>query len=121
MIKNRLLRKTLRFILKKPLVGLARLHLTKVEYPLDIHSTTNSLKILHAYELLDKYIKQKPEIDNNDVLKTYQKAKKDNPKLAEEIMESKLKQLEPIHSPEGLSERNKVGAKKKNRTSRNKP
>lgn len=75
----------------------------------------------NAYELLDKYIKQKPEIDNNDVLKTYQKAKKDNPKLAEEIMESKLKQLEPIHSPEGLSERNKVGAKKKNRTSRNKP
>ena len=57
MIKNRLLRKTLRFILKKPLVGLARLHLTKVEYPLDIHSTTNSLKILHAYELLDnKYV-----------------------------------------------------------------
>lgn len=73
-----------------------------------------------AYKLLDNYISQRPNIDNNDVLKAIQKAKTDNPQLAKQLIESKLEQLKPVHSPDGLAIRNVQTAKKNNRP-RNKP
>lgn len=76
-----------------------------------------------AYELLDQYIEQKPEIDNNDVLKSYLRLKDSNPEKAEALMQSKMNQLKPVRSPDGikaraLREKNDV---KKNNGSRLKP
>lgn len=76
----------------------------------------------NAYELLDQYIKQKPDIDNNDVLKKYQELKVKDPQQAQKIIERKIQQLRPIQSPDGLKERSKFESKKKlDKGKRNKP
>jgi hypothetical protein len=53
-----------------------------------------------AYTLLTKYIKQEPEIDNNDVLKEYLRLKNSNPQAAQELIQSKIQELNlPSNSP----------------------
>lgn len=47
-----------------------------------------------AYALIDKYMEQAPEVDCNDVLKKYQELKSSNPKLAKELLDRKIDQLD---------------------------
>lgn len=46
-----------------------------------------------AYDLLGVYIKQKPKVDNNDILKHYQKIKLENNVEAKSFLESKISTL----------------------------
>lgn len=50
-------------------------------------------KYEEAYELIHKYIEQKPKVDNNDVLKNYQDLKARKPEEAKKILQYKLEQL----------------------------
>lgn len=58
------------------------------------HSLCEQDKFDDAYALIDKYIEQGPEVDNNDVLKKYQELKVSNPNLAKILIEDKIKQLD---------------------------
>ncbi len=50
-------------------------------------------KYQEAYMLLDKYIEQKPNVDNNDVLNRYLHLAKNEPEKAEQLLQSKVEEL----------------------------
>jgi len=60
-----------------------------------------------AYDLIHKYIKQKPAVDNNDVWKNYQSLKNSKPEEAKKILQYKLEQLK-IDSGSDLFPKKKV-------------
>lgn len=67
--------------------------LTLKDFLSDYKDLVNNDEYDKAYLLLEKYISQKPEVDNNDVLKKYLSLKDKEPEKAKEILDYKLEQL----------------------------